>query len=208
VVSHGALLREVRQYYDRKLADHGPTPAGVDWNSFESQQLRFLQLEGLWVGRPDASLIDYGCGYGALAAFIRSRGHRGSYVGFDLSDAMVEAARAHTADLADCTFTTQAADLAPADFAVASGIFNVRLAAGNEAWREYMRGALDDLSALGTHGFAFNALTSYSDPDRRRADLYYADPLDLFDECLRTYSRYVRLVHDYPLFEFTIIVRR
>jgi hypothetical protein len=51
-------------------------------------------------------------------------------------------------------------------------------------------------------------LTSYSDPDKRRPDLYYADPLALFDHCKRTYSRFVSLIHDYPLYEFTLLVRR
>ena len=35
-----------------------------------------------------------------------------------------------------------------------------------------------------------------------------ADPLEAFDRCKRTYSRFVTLLHDYPLYEFTIIVRR
>ena len=44
--------------------------------------------------------------------------------------------------------------------------------------------------------------------ERHQADLFYADPLHLFDRCKRTYSRFVTLLHDYPLYEFTIIVRR
>jgi SAM-dependent methyltransferase len=208
VVSHSALLGQVREYYDTKLADHGATPAGVDWNSLESQQLRFRQFERLWNGHQRASIIDYGCGYGALAAFLRARGYHGPYVGLDVSQAMVEAARAYTASLPDCTFTTGAAGLEPADFAVASGILNVKLQVDDAEWQGYVRSTLDELSALGTRGFAFNALTSYSDLDRRRANLFYADPLELFDHCKRTYSRSVSLLHDYPLFEFTIVVRR
>jgi hypothetical protein len=59
---------------------------------------------------------------------------------------------------------------------------------------------------LSRRGFAFNALTSYSDRDKQRDDLYYADPLHWFDHCKKHYSRYVSLLHDYPLFEFTILV--
>lgn len=208
MTSRAALLGQVREYYDTKLADHGATPAGVDWNSIESQHLRFQQFERLWDGRQDASLVDYGCGYGALAAYLRTRGHRGRYVGFDVSPAMVEAARAYTAGLPDCTFTTDAARLERADFAIASGILNVKLQADDADWRGYVRATLDELSALGARGFAFNALTSYSDLDRQRPDLFYADPLELFDHCKRAYSRSVALLHDYPLFEFTIVVRR
>jgi len=38
--------------------------------------------------------------------------------------------------------------------------------------------------------------------------LYYADPIFLFEHCRRTFSRFVSLIHDYPLYEFTILVRK
>jgi hypothetical protein len=41
-----------------------------------------------------------------------------------------------------------------------------------------------------------------------RDDLYYADPCELFDHCKRQHSRNVALLHDYTLYEFTILVRR
>ena len=94
------------------------------------------------------------------------------------------------------------------DYAVASGVLNVKQQAGDAEWASYVRETIADLAALGTRGFAFNALTLYSDAEKRRPDLYYADPLELFDHCKRTYSRFVTLLHDYPLYEFTILVRR
>jgi hypothetical protein len=70
-----------------------------------------------------------------------------------------------------------------------------------------MLATISDLASLGSRGFAFNALTTYSDADRQRPDLYYADPLVCFDHCRRTFSRFVTLLHDYPLYEFTMLVR-
>ena len=43
--------------------------------------------------------------------------------------------------------------------------------------------------------------------DRMRDDLYYADPGFVFDHCKRRYSRHVALLHDYGLWEFTVLVR-
>ena len=196
MLSPEVLRNQAREYYETKLSAHGPTPAGVDWNSRESQELRFSQLAYLWQNEPDASLLDYGCGYG------------GRYLGFDVSDSMAGAARAHLADLPDCRVTSRRAELQAADYAVASGVFNVKQDATSEAWMTYVWDTIGDLAALGARGFAFNALTSYSDADKRRPDLYYADPLEAFDRCKRTYSRFVTLLHDYPLYEFTLIVRR
>jgi hypothetical protein len=152
--------------------------------------------------------VDYGCGYAALGTYLRGRGHQGPYVGFDVSAAMIEAAQGHVATLPACRVTARRDDLTPLDYAVASGVLNVKQSAGDADWASYVRDTIADLAALGTRGFGFNALTLYSDVEKRRPDLYYADPLELFDHCKRTYSRFVTLLHDYPLYEFTILVRR
>lgn len=64
---------------------------------------------------------------------------------------------------------------------------------------------LDSLDRTSRRGFAFNCLTSYSNADKMRGDLYYADPCKLFDYCKRKYSKNVALLHDYGLYDFTII---
>lgn len=203
----GPLLEQTRRYYEAAVRTHGASPRGADWNSLESQEMRFEQLSTLIGGQRDAGVVDYGCGYGALAAFLRARGHRGAYQGFDLSDGMIEAARTVVAHLPDCQVSADRRSLRPADYTLASGIFNVKQDAPAPDWHAYLLETLDDLRALARRGFAFNALTRYSDADRQRADLYYADPLELFEYCRRRYSRHVALLHDYPLYEFTLLVR-
>jgi hypothetical protein len=95
-----------------------------------------------------------------------------------------------------------------ADYGIASGIFNVRQGRSDVEWRNYLEQTLATLNRTSRKGFAFNCLTSYSDRDRMRPDLYYADPTSLFDLCKRQFSRQVALLHDYNLYEFTILVRR
>jgi len=91
---------------------------------------------------------------------------------------------------------------------VASGIFNVKLDTPTVDWERYVRDTLGTINALSRKGFAFNVLTKYSDADFMRPNLYYADPLFFFDYCKTNYSRFVTLLHDYPLYEFTIVVRK
>ena len=50
-------------------------------------------------------------------------------------------------------------------------------------------------------------LTSYADPDRMRADLYYGDPGYYFAFC-KQHARNVALLHDYDLYDFTMLVRK
>jgi hypothetical protein len=201
-------LAQVRQYYSQRLATFGPTPRGVDWNSAESQELRFDQLLKI-IGTPSARITigDYGCGYGALLAHLRGNQFVGGYRGYDIAPNMIDAARQLHPDEPGEHFSTRDDVLESCNFVVASGIFNVKLEATLEAWIDYIYRTLDRLAELATSAFAFNVLTSYSDPERMRQDLYYADPCALFDRCKRRYSRNVALLHDYNLYEFTILVR-
>jgi SAM-dependent methyltransferase len=202
------LLGPVERYYTAKVREHGATAQGVDWNSPESQELRFSQLlKVVDVSRP-FSITDYGCGYGALVEYMREREYPFTYRGFDISQGMIDIARQAYGHDPRCEFVARKEDLQPTDYAVASGIFNVRLEASDAEWLDYILKTVRDLDRLGTKGFAFNALTKYSDADRMRANLYYADPLYLFDHCKVHHSKWVALLHDYGLYEFTIVVRK
>lgn len=207
VTAREAIVEPVRQYYEARLAQHGATPGGVDWNSAASQRLRFEQFERLFADWQDPRIVDYGCGYGALVDYLRGRGRAWDYVGFDVSQAMIDAARTRHAGDPSARFVGDRSSVEPGDLAVASGIFNVRLEVSDSAWFDYLIETIRDLASLGRRGFAFNALTSYSDRDKQRPDLYYADPRALFDFCKRTFSKHVALLHDYQLYEFTIVVR-
>ena len=202
------VLGRVDEFFTAKVREFGPSHSGVDWNSQQSQELRFDQV--LKIVRDPAeefSIIDYGCGYGALAEYLDRKGFRARYTGFDVSAAMIDQANKLFAKRGP-TFTARESDLAPADYVVANGIFNKKQDVPDERWRQYMEEIVDRLDRLSLKGFAFDVLTLYSDLDRRRPDLYYADPNYWFDRCKRKYSKHVALLHDYPLWEFTILVRK
>jgi SAM-dependent methyltransferase len=201
------ILDSVREYYTAKIEEYGPTPEGVDWNSLESQQLRFEQLAKVCDASLPFSINDYGCGYGALVDYLVGKGYAFHYHGFDISDRMIDKAEELHQELSGCQFTTDGSTLRVADYTVASGIFNVKLRNRDDEWREYVLSTLHTIAELSELGFAFNALTIYSDPEFMRPDLFYADPLHLFDYCKRNFSRFVTVLHDYPLYEFTILVR-
>jgi hypothetical protein len=139
--------------------------------------------------------------------YLRERGADVVYRGFDLSASMLEHARREHAAPPDIEFVGDETELEPADYTVASGIFNVKLNVQAEDWREYILLTLERIAQLSVRGFAFNMLTSYSDADKMRPDLYYGDPRFFFDHCKRRYARNVALLHDYGLYEFTMIVR-
>jgi SAM-dependent methyltransferase len=199
-------MSPVARYYADKLSAHGNSARGVDWNSEESQQLRFAQLLRVRDdGDEKYTVLDYGCGYGALAERLIAAERPFGYVGFDVCTPMVTAARAAVTD-PRCTFTDRESDLPQVDYALASGIFNVRLEASEAAWHDHIEATLTKLAEHSRRGFAFNMLTRYADKDRMRDYLCYADPGRYFGLCKERWSRNVALLHDYDLYEFTIVV--
>ncbi|WP_297188990.1 class I SAM-dependent methyltransferase [uncultured Porticoccus sp.] len=88
-----AILSDVADYYSEKLALHGETPKGVDWNGEYSQTLRFEQLCKLIDGQNQFSLNDLGCGYGALRDFLGGRFSGFCYSGIDVSENMIRSAQ-------------------------------------------------------------------------------------------------------------------
>lgn len=201
------ILKQVDQYYTDKLVIHGPTHLGVDWKSVESQKLRFDQLLRIIKDDRDASVIDYGCGYGALASYMHQLSYTGPYLGFDISEAMIKEAKRLNKKQPKRTFMSDITKLKVADYTIASGIFNVKKDVPDKQWLSYILDTLEIMSKHSRKGFAFNMLTGYSDKNKMRSDLFYADLPFFIDYCVRTYGRHIAMFQDYGLFEFTILVR-
>jgi len=201
-------LEKLRSYFKEKLSTFGVTPQGVDWNSSIAQELRFAQLSRIILSPENYSLLDYGSGFGRLYSYLKAQGHSLRYMGFDFVLEMVERGKVLFANDPACRFTTQETDLTEVDYSVASGIFNIRLQSHEPDWIEYVLRILHKLNQLSRKGFAFNMLTRYSDPEYMKPNLYYADPCFYFDYCKRNFARNIALLHDYGLYDFTILVRK
>ena len=63
-------IDQIKDYFGQKLANFGNTPQGADWNSQVSQYLRFEQLVKICDISQEFSIVDYGCGYGALVDYL------------------------------------------------------------------------------------------------------------------------------------------
>lgn len=201
------IKKKVAEYYTRKVQEWGPTPQGVDWNSRESHEIRIEQLLKVCDLSSFFSLNDLGCGYGALYGYMTERGYNFEYHGYDLSETMIEKAKALYCDAGNCRFT-QSDILEEADYTTACGIFNVKMDVDLKEWERYVLEVLGKIDQASRKGFAFNILTRYSDSEHMKKHLYYPDPHFYFDYCKRTFSPYVALLHDYPLYEFSILVRK
>ncbi len=202
--------KKLNEYFSEKLTAFGATPKGVDYNGSEAQERRFEQLVKIIDPAQPFTVIDYGSGYGAMFDFLYKKGWQFEYYGIDLIEQMVLTGREAHRDFANAHFTTRESEVPRADYLLAGAIFNIKLDATYEAWQDFVLQTLRRMNSLCAKGFSFNMLTKYSDADRmaQRPDLFYGDPLFFFDVCKRIFSRNVALLHDYGLYDFTILVRK
>jgi len=204
------LLASVGELYTASLQQHGTVSQGVGWKDEASHRLRFDKLATVIAPESAAegfTVNDLGCGYGAMFEYLRDRFGVAlrRYYGYDVSEEMLAAARSRVPDERAEFLPGSRADR-DADYSFVSGTFNVRLDATHERWTEHVKTSLLELAARSTKGLAFNLLTTYV--DWRADQLYYGDPYEFTDFCRRSISRYVALLHDYPMYEWTIVVRK
>jgi len=200
---------QAKNYFEERLNNHCASARGVDWNSETAQELRFSQLIKIIDQTRPFSLLDYGSGYGAMADYLlRLHYPMESYTGFDVLERMGAKGREIHIGMPQCSFSSSFQELTQADFTIASGIFNLKLETPFDKWTQYVTGELHKMNDLSRKGFSFNMLTKYSDLEFMRPHLYYADPCYLFDYCKTHFSRNVALLHDYEVYDFTILVRK
>lgn len=202
-------LSRISELYSDNLERNGPVSTAVGWNTPESQRLRFEKLTSVVeTGTGPFSVNDYGCGYGAHLDHLLGQNMKvNAYHGYDLSAKMLDTARSRLGDFEGELDLRQSTTIeTEADYTFVSGTFNVRFDATEEQWKQFIRDKLDEIHRLSRKGFAFNLLSTYV--DWQEPHLFYGDPLFWFDHCKRNYSRKVALLHDYPLYEWTILVRK
>jgi SAM-dependent methyltransferase len=197
-------LAGVEALYTANLAEHGTSSASVGWPDADAQQLRFDKLAYVIDTDAPITVNDWGCGYGAMFRYLDERINLGGYTGYDISAEMLDAARTFVGDPRARWVQGSEVD-GTADYTFVSGTFNVRMGASEAAWQRHVEETLRALAQRSRRGFAFNLLTTYV--DWRTDDLFYADPARFFGFCRENLSRFVTLLHDYPLYEWTIAVR-
>lgn len=198
-------INPIIEYYSDKIIKHGTTPLGVDWNGEESQYLRFKILSNIIESKKEFSLLDFGCGYGEYFNYLNSFYTDFKYFGFDLSKEMIiQAKKLNNKG----EWLNSLPNDFKIDYTILSGIFNIKLDISETEWEKYIFNTLKYINAISVKGFSFNMLTSYSDKEYMKNNLYYASPEKIFTFCKTNFSKYICLDHSYPLYEFSIFVKK
>jgi hypothetical protein len=206
---NGAALQEIEALYTGNIRRLGLDSKSVGWRDEATHRLRFDKLvHGLI---PDHAaepftVNDLGSGYGAMFRYLDEHYNTRlkHYYGYEISDAMIDACRDFVTNDDRLEILKTNVPERSADYSFVCGTFNVKFQASDQEWDVYVKDMILRLAQQSTRGFAFNLLTSYV--DWKEPHLFYADPARYFDFCKRNVSRKVSLLHDYPLYEWTMVV--
>jgi SAM-dependent methyltransferase len=196
--------RKVLDFYAQRWEQYGYDTRSLGIGSRESQEIRFDVLTRIGDLR-NASVLDVGCGFGDLRAFLEKKGIPVRYTGLDLQPAFIEEARRrHPGDEFICADVGQFEPKQPPDYVLISGTFNVKFREDQEAW---VFRILRRLFGLARCGVGINMLSTYYDPGHFRDDMFYCPPERALAEA-HAITRWVTLRHDYLPHDFTLYLYR
>lgn len=205
------INKNLTDYYSSRSKSYSDSSQQVGWKSTEAQHNRFEQLIKVIKEPSNFSVNDLGCGLGDLSKYLLTKGFTEfTYNGYDMFQSMVEGAKKLYSENRNCFFyhINNLTDMKEANYTMASGVLNMKFDISENEWLEYIIETISVMNSKSRNGFAFNALTKYSDKEYMKEELYYSDPCFLFDYCKRNFAKNVALLHDYQEYDFTIIVRK
>lgn len=191
---------DLKKHYTELYRKYGDDSKAVQYSDEKSQTERFKILCG--IDPHLQSVVDVGCGLAHLYSYLQSTGFTGKYCGLDFVPDFIAANKekyAHDDQTAFSEFDITSQEIPSGyDYIMLSGVFN-NLMDDNET---FMLHAIRKMFDAAAKGVAFNAMSTYV--DFQADNLYYSDPLRVFDFCKRNITKKVTLRHDYLVKENSI----
>jgi SAM-dependent methyltransferase len=194
---------ETTQFYESHVRRFGYGYKALGFNRRSSQEKRFGALAAL-ADFDGARVLDVGCGFGDLLAWLRARGVQPRYTGLDLTASMIERCRKRfnegSADAAARFVVGDALTWQPDaeyDYVIASGIFGYNA----RDTRARVQPTIERLFGIARAGLALNFLSGCA--ATRSPGRLYVHPADVLQYALRL-TPAVRLDHTYMPNDFTL----
>ena len=196
-------LNAVTNFVDSRVRELGDDVRSVGWGSKESQELRFdylvknFELNG-------KTILDVGCGLGDFLLYLKKSDIENyQYVGLDISKNMIARCQErHVQDNIQFYHgTIFEYDFELIDVAILSGALSYKYKEAESA----AKATLEKMFQLSKEGVALNFLSTTADYELEKNQHY--DPATILTWALNL-SKKVSLYHDYPLYEFTIMLKK
>lgn len=213
------MKEEQIQYYESLLNEHGESYKALDWNSTESQKLRFQIFEELFkLGNKNNnfSILDVGCGFGDMVSYLKLKKYRFNYTGVDISLKLIEIAEKRHPDARFSILDILKDPIRDKyDYVFASGIFNIRTSE-EFSHLEFVKSMLLRMFELCKIGVGVNFLSiavaqrmssvyGINEENLNKNQYYYFKPDQIVSFCNFISGRYI-LKHDYHPSDFTVFL--
>jgi SAM-dependent methyltransferase len=197
---------KISNFYKKNFNAYGDSFESVGWGDVSSQYLRFQKLtDGLI--KEGSSILDYGCGLGHFVDYLENQHlKKYQYVGIDLCDSFIKHAMQkyhskkninfYTGDISQKNLRNHSFDIA-----IASGVFSLK----QENIETYTFQTLSKMFELVDESVSVNFLTKHCDYELEKN--IHHDPSAILKEAFKITSN-LRLLHDYELYEFTLILNK
>lgn len=199
----------LHDHYRQTFLEHGTSTLGVDWG-MDGSKARARQEIMLDVCRQTPtgqSILDVGCGYGALADVINEKQLSLVYTGVDVVEEMVDAARIRRPESTFLCVDFLNGERGIYDYVVCNGILTQKCTTTHMQMNTYAQSIIKRMYESCRIGVAFNLMSTYV--NFQRDNLYYRNPAEMIAWCMSELTPHVRLNAAYSLvYEFTIYLYR
>jgi SAM-dependent methyltransferase len=186
------------QRYDKRLAQYADDIRTLASGTEERRRLRFEVLAQIGI-QSGCSVLDLGCGFGDFFAYLKERGVKCRYVGYDINSKLIAVARQKHPAAEFAVRDIQVDEFPEFDFIVSSSAFNLRLASQDNY--DFLADVLKRCYEHARSGVAVDLLSSYVDFESQ--DAFHYKPERVFS-LAKAITKRVCLRHDNPLYEFCI----
>lgn len=190
--------------YETRFAEFGLDVRSVGWGSIQDQQMRF-EILCRGIDLRGKRVLDLGCGLGDFVPWADERfGGDYEYHGMDISASLVQAAKGRYGS-AKRKFSVETLEgdrnFPEYDVVIVSGAFTFKVSDN----MELMRGMLRRAWSVAREAVSCNFMSTYCDFQLEKNFHYHPEGVFTYAKSL---SRFVNLIHDYELYEFTVQIFR
>lgn len=187
----------------KKFGAH--TLASVHWEDEQKALYRYHLISKHIAKESGTSVLDIGCGNGGLFKYLNYSGFRGSYMGYDINDTLINAARkiyskhAHCFEVMDILNDEVNETF---EYVVLSGLFNSNY--GQDF--QWVCTFIEKMYALANKKVIFNAISTYT--NFKEKSMYYIDPFEISDFIIKNLSSEIILEHGQLPYNFQIVINK
>ena len=188
--------------YTRRYNEFGYNPKSLGWDKGK-QEIRFDVLTSHY-NFENKKVLDIGCGFGDLNITLNQKTTKYFYTGIDLVESLLtEAMQRFTGENIEFIMANVLEFKSEKifDYAISSGIFNHKLADGNNY--DFIEAVIEKSFLLVKDGIAFDFLSEKV--DYRLEHTFHSSPEKILSIAYK-FSRNVILRNDYMPFEFSVFI--